>query len=146
VSEPASDQERLFTLLAMLPWQHDPQGHLFPPDALRSLLGVDASSMPEPDAIVDKRWGHLTNVAYEFDRLLAAGGHIGMLRPVSVLAMRVLDSFEPLDVEIARVIGDLLVVKTAGRPWVEDVTATAWRIVSSFHGGQRLAELRHHFQ
>jgi hypothetical protein len=145
VTEPVNAQHRLFTLLAMLPWQHAAD-RLFPPDALRRLwLRVDADSQPKPGAVVDDRWMPLTNVASEFGRCIAADGAI---RPeaVFILAMRVLDTFEPLDVDLIRAIGNLLPVNTAGRLWLEDVTATAWHIVSSVHGTQRLAEMQHDVQ
>lgn len=135
MTEQVSDHERLFSLLAMLPWQYDADG-LFPPEALRSLL-LDSDSGPI------SRWMSLADVASELldvDRA-AAGAEV-----VLVLAMRVLDTFEPLDVDVANVLGTLLPVTSAGRLWIEDVSTTAWRIVSSIHGGRRLAELQHQQQ
>lgn len=142
VTKPVSDQVRLCTLLAMLRWQRDANGDLFPPNELRVLLlGVDAESEP-PDLDFDDRWTYLSEVAHHFEQLLPDCGTTES-RQGFILAMRVLDTFEPLDVEVADVIGSMLPVETAGRLWVEDVTATAWRIASSFHGSQCLAELQH---
>jgi hypothetical protein len=143
VTEPhRDDKERLCTLLAMLPWQHAPDG-LFPPDAWRELmLGVDADSAPESGAAHDERWEPLTNVASEFGRLLTAGTQTPP-RATIPLAMHVLRAFEPLDPHVAKAIGGLLPVDTTGRLWVGDVIATAWQVMSSELGHQRLAELQH---
>jgi hypothetical protein len=139
------DRDRLCTLLAMLPWQHASDG-LFPPNALRHLmLGVEADSAPEPGATRDERWSSLTNVAYEFGRLLSAETQTPP-HATFHLAMHVLRAFQPLDAHIAKEIGSLLPVDTVGRLWIGDVTATAWRIMSSELGHQRLAELQHNIR
>ncbi|MGW4116903.1 hypothetical protein ACWEFJ_39020, partial [Actinosynnema sp. NPDC004786] len=137
------DRERLSRLLAMLPWEHNAQGP-WPPNALRQLVfGVDADSAPGDDATTDDRWTPLTNVAHEFGQRLDAPDNTSG-RAFLLLAMRVLDVFEPYDAALAEVIGTLLPVKTAGRLWVEDVVNTAWRIVAAEHGADRLAAVRYH--
>lgn len=134
--------QRLCTLLAMLPWQHDGDG-LFPPDALRQLmLGVEAASAPEPGSAHDERWVPLSNIAHEFGRLLLDGTQTPPRATVQ-LAMRVLEAFEPLDPHVAKAVGGLLPVHTAGRLWVGDVIAAAWQVVSAELGHRRLAELQH---
>ncbi|MFC4859179.1 hypothetical protein [Actinophytocola glycyrrhizae] len=142
LAAPADDTHALLALLALLPWQHDAAGGLFPPDALRRRwLGVDARSMPTSLADVDGRWMSLTNVGTELKKLITADA-AATPEAAFILAMRVLDTFEPMDLEVARSIGTLLPTQTAGRLWLQDVTATAWQVVVSVHGDRRLADLR----
>lgn len=75
---PVEDTHALLALLALLPWQHDAAGGLFPPDAFRRLwLGVDARSMPTSLADVDDRWMSLTNVGTELMKLITADATAG---------------------------------------------------------------------
>lgn len=84
----------------------------------------------------------LTNVGTELQKLITADAPATQ-KAAFILAMRVLDTFEPLDPEVAHSIGALIPTHTTGRLWLQDVTATAWRIVVSVHGDRCLADLRH---
>jgi hypothetical protein len=125
--------ERLLELLAMLPWEQH-EGRLFPPERLRVHLG---------DADAEKL-SYLSEVA---DGLTDALGHEEITAArLRLTSMRVLVTFEPIDAAFARLVGELLIGTSAWRLWIQEILTTAWSIVSSDLGSQRLAGLRHTHQ
>ncbi|MGW5724409.1 hypothetical protein ACWEVP_50185 [Amycolatopsis sp. NPDC003865] len=134
------DRERLCALLAMLPWTQDADG-LCPPEALRPLiLGANAESADEPDPARATRWGALCEAARHLGSRLSEASTPPQASVV--LAMRVLEALEPVDLPVADAIGGMLRMQTAGRLWVSEVVAIAWRIASDDYGDERLADLQ----